>query len=876
MRSTVRNAAVNREKIKATRSGTRGAVAAASGRGRKSLLPMLLVMLAPKKHPAVIACLFCLAAGSAAGKAQDSVTNYVGSVTEEERAKMENISHAQRINPRLLMANDAFLDEAGYQLSQFRFRVRGYDSRYEARYINGIAMNEQVRGVFNYASIGALNDLTKNTNRVDYLGIANFGFGSIGGAQDINMRPADYAQGWKVTISGTHRTYYLRGMLTFNSGLLDNGWAFTASIGGRYAHEGAIPGTFYHNAAYAVGIEKRWGHGEHSLSLISFGSPVERGQQGSSVKEALELAGTNLYNPNWGYQNGKKRNARVVKSWDPTLLISYEWKPNRTASWTTGLGVHYNRYGQTSLNWYNGYDPRPDYYRYLPSYLGDSVAAYEIYKTKWKNGELGQIQWDKLYEINQQQVKLNDGKAVYMLQERRSDLFEASLSSTYCTKIGKNMKLCAGILARYSLSRQFTTVNDLLGAKYVLDIDKFAERDFPGDQNIVQSDLNKPNRKVQKGDIFGYNYQYHIHSENLWAQMVHSWNSVQLYYGLMAQLTGIARRGLMKNGHYPDNSFGMDKWHLIPTYGAKTGAHWMITGQHVLSLTGSFSTEAPLVRELYVSPEITNQIAGKLEPGKIANIDLSYRFSTPYVAGRLSAFYTWMLNGRKKVSYYHDTERSFVHHTLYGVNREHRGVELGIECKPLQSLTLSLVGTAAQYYYSNNPRGVLNSTNGKLKNEEENVIMKNLYIGGLPQIIGTFGVGYFYRYWFFDVKLNGFGYNHIDPAPIRRLASNYTSVAPPETGNYNEKRYNAYVDMTTQERFKPGLTIDLSIGKIIYLPNRQRININASISNILNKKDIITGGYEQGRISLDYPHRFPNKHYYMMGIDFFINASYSF
>ena len=124
-------------------------------------------------------------------------------------------------------------------------------------------------------------------------------------------------------------------------------------------HEGAIEGVFYKNISYMLGAEKVWDGGKLRLSVITFGSPVERGQQGSSVEEALKLVCNNTYNPNWGWQNGKKRNARVVKSWDPTLIISHIWKPNYETTLTTGIGAHYNRYGRSSLNWYNGADPRP-------------------------------------------------------------------------------------------------------------------------------------------------------------------------------------------------------------------------------------------------------------------------------------------------------------------------------------------------------------------------------------------------------------------------------------------------------------------------------------------------------------------------------------
>ena len=100
-------------------------------------------------------------------------------------------------------------------------------------------------------------------------------------------------------------------------------------------------------------------------------------------------------------------------------------------------------------------------------------------------------------------------------------------------------------------------------------------------------------------------------------------------------------------------------------------------------------------------------------------------------------------------------------------------------------------------------------------------------------------------------------------------------ITPPGTAGHNAKQYEAFKQYTTQECFKGGVTLDLSVGKILYLKNRDRINFNFSITNLLNNKEIRTGGFEQGRINLDHPERFTNKHYYMQGINFFLNASYN-
>src|SRR5690606_22006053 len=74
----------------------------------------------------------------------------------------DNVSFDQQLAAKISLSNDVYINKIGYQLSPFRFRVRGYNTRYEQKYINGVHFNDQLRGVFNYASIGAINDLTRN------------------------------------------------------------------------------------------------------------------------------------------------------------------------------------------------------------------------------------------------------------------------------------------------------------------------------------------------------------------------------------------------------------------------------------------------------------------------------------------------------------------------------------------------------------------------------------------------------------------------------------------------------------------------------------------------------------------------------------------
>ena len=358
-------------------------------------------------------------------------------------------SATQDVSTTVILSNDIFLNRTAYQLSPGRFSPRGYGSTKELKYINGVEFNDQNRGVFNYSAVGALNDMTRNGDVTNFTAPSRFTFGALGGAENINMRASSYAPGGKLTLSYTNRNYYLRGMFTYSTGLNDKGWAFTASAGGRYSHEGNIDGTFYNNFSLAFSAEKQWQGGRHSLSMVAFVSPVQRGQQGSSYREVYELTGNYLYNPNWGYQNGKKRNAKVVTAFDPTAVISHIWKINDNMTLTTGLGAHYQRYGNTALNWYNGPDPRPDYYRYLPSYF-ESEDTQRLYRELWRSGDASftQLNWEEMYAANANNIRNGNGAAIYMVEERRSDLFETTFNSTLNARINRHFNLTAGVGAR--------------------------------------------------------------------------------------------------------------------------------------------------------------------------------------------------------------------------------------------------------------------------------------------------------------------------------------------------------------------------------------------------------------------------------------------
>lgn len=297
-----------------------------------------------------------------------------------------------------------------------------------------------------------------------------------------------------------------------------------------------------------------------------------------------------------------------------------------------------------------------------------------------------------------------------------------------------------------------------------------------------------------------------------------------------------------------------------------------------------YATEAPLPSYVYLAPRITDHtvasVTGQdMKSGRYFSADVNYIFSLPQFTGRVSVYQTNFYDQMDRSSYFNGT--SYLNHVLYDMEKIHRGIELGATYKIDDHWSVDLAGTVSEYYYSNNPMGVENyEATPDQMDKTSKVYMKNLHVGGTPQVVGTLGLRYFIDYWFFGANLNAFGRNYIDISPSRRLAENYKDVDPVS----NPEQYQFYREMTAQERLDNACTLDLSVGKIIYLPRRQSLNFNLTVNNVLNKRDIRTGGYEQGRVvsekdgitSVLNPRLLPNKYYYMQGVNCFMNVSYRF
>ncbi|MEI2750500.1 MAG: hypothetical protein V9E88_17300 [Ferruginibacter sp.] len=147
----------------------------------------------------------------------------------------------------------------------------------------------------------------------------------------------------------------------------------------------------------------------------------------------------------------------------------------------------------------------------------------------------------------------------YIVEERVINTTRFNFNTTLNTAIKENVSFTAGANFQSQTNNYYKKLDDLLGGDFYVDINQFAERDFPTNAAAGQNDLNNPNRILKEGDKFGYNYDINIKKASVWMQTVFKFRKLDVFVATEHSYTSFFRTGNVKSGLFPNNSFGKSK-----------------------------------------------------------------------------------------------------------------------------------------------------------------------------------------------------------------------------------------------------------------------------------------------------------------------------
>lgn len=791
----------------------------------------------------------------------------------------------------LQSSRDVFASAAGFNFFPARFRIRGYDGDKTTIFLNGIPTGDLVTGWSQFYKWGGLNDITRYAETKNYLTSNPYHFGGIAGYSNIDASATSVRPGWRTSYAITNRAYSHRLMLTYGTGMQANGWAFAFSLSARYAQQGYIEGTHYNAGSYFFAAKKKF-NDRHSLNLSVLGAARERGRSNIFFQEVYDLTGNPYHNTNWGWHvlssgDSVRRNANIAREHVPVITLNHEWKIDENTRLNTSVLTSFGKRGRERLNWYDAQDPRPDYYRKLPSYwegLNDQAMA-DLWRTRWQNGytKYTQIDWTGLYRANDNNIfsqedadgiagnTVTGKRAKYIMEHQWSNELALTFASTF-NKAIENMSLTAGLYHQYQRNHVYKTVSDLLGADYWVDVDQFAEQDFL-DPLAAQNNTAITNNVVRVGDEFGWNYYMHNHESTAFGQIQYKLNKIDWYAALELSNQMFYREGLWQNGRFLDNSLGKSETYNFFNYAAKAGITYKLSGRMFLTANAAYLTEAPTSRNLFISPRTRDFTVANPTNETIYTGDLNYILAYPRIKMRATYYYMERKDAIWSRSFYHDEYRSFVNYVMTDVDYFHQGIEFGVDANVVGGLNATAVVAWGQHLYNSRPIAEVYRDNSAEKiDSAKTVYIQNYKIGGMPQSAASFGLKYNGKgYWFAQANFNMFFDIYLDPSPDRRTASAVEGFTT------SDPQWSQTIDQVKLNDGNGFVNYSLNVmGGKSFKFGDYFLSLFGSITNVTNNQRFVSGGFEQLRYDKTNLDKFPPRVSYMFGLNYFLMATLRF
>ncbi len=808
----------------------------------------------------------------------------IPTITLNESALSGSEALNQNISGLLFASRDIFFNTAAFNFSAARFRIRGYDSENTTVMLNGMPMNKLETGRVLWSDWAGLNDVTRGQDITIGIGASDHAFGGVGGVIDIDTRASNQRKTFRFSYSLSNRTYRNRVMATYNTGMLPGNWAISISGSRRWSDEGYIDATYYDAYSYFIAVDKKIGR-NHLLGFTFLGAPAQRGKSGAVTQEVYDLAGNNFMNPYWGFQAGEKRNSRIADTHRPIAMLRHDWDINTKSKLTAVASYQFGKNGNTAIDWVNARDPRPDYYQRLPSFarnrsdIQDSIAVADAIRS---NPTFLTIDWASMINANRfgKPVTIQNAngsgtdftgkRAKYIIEERRLDGVEANANLIFKSYLTDRLTLNAGGTFQYTQSENFKIVKDLLGADFYLDIDKFRANDPTRENNVDQ-----PNRIVGEGERFDYDYLSNVRKASGWLQLVYTLPRFDFFLAGQTEATAFWREGNVRNGKFPlgNDSFGQSEVSEFLTYAAKGGVTYKLDGRNYFHAGGFYGTRAPFYQNALTSPRTRNEIVPRLEVEQITSGEIGYNYRSPYFKAKATAYYTQFANG-SDIQNFFIVEPSigngnFIFLTMTDIDKLHFGGEIAAEARIYKGLSINAIAAIGQYTYTSRPKGTVYVDSELLPRVTDRTIyMKNFYLGGTPQQAYALGLRYSgKKFWFANLTFNYFDEIWIDFNPLRRTEQVVEDI---------DRNSSLFRSIIYQEKAASNYTLDFFGGKSFKLASNYFLNLTLGVNNILNNKNFITGGYEQGRFEFDANgnNRFPNRYFYMFGLNYFMNATF--
>lgn len=787
-----------------------------------------------------------------------------------------------------------FLDVAAFQFGAVFFKLRGLDAAHQSFEFNGFPMQDISRGRTSWNSWSGLNHLTNYTQTTAYgLQADSDGFGGLLGSGRIWLRPSQLREGFRLSQTASNAVYRHRTQWSVVKKLRNN-WALATQIGYRWGASGFKEGTPYRSLSMGVFLEKHW-NAKHSSVGSGVFTPVFRGRSAPISDEVFQLKGRQ-YNPYWGFQNGRVRNARIFQQATPFVVFNHYWKPSTTFNHRFSLGYRWGKEGRSRLDfggsWVDGeavvgggQNPDPTYYQKMPSYaLKDSLNPdyARAYLSQLNFQTHGQLDWGAIYTANQ-----TTPASVFALTSDQKQLSHFSFQWKMQGEWNRVWTSRVLVNMQWFNHQYYAAIEDLLGGEQWYDLDRF-NPELPQAFN----DLLTPERPKGVADPIAYHYRLFGLRNRVDLAVNYAKKGWKMAFDIRLQMQRLQREGIFQNGRFPDSSLGEGPENTQQGFGLKWGLERHLSLKTSVWIRGSWRRDLLWADQIFVNPrqrDLALEI-DHLPTHQLVSLGIDFRGAK--LQAKLTGYGINSVNERNQRFYFADgiagDHALFIQEFLSQMNIRRAGIEFSGQWQFIPGLRLEGVAAVGRFQFLNPPQLTL-ATEPSAEAESLGFInglkaseptqLKGYYLGGGPQQAYSLALRYEDpRYWWFKCYVNHLQESYISPNPLTRTANFYRDSQGHIFPEYDPDQAHLLLQ---QEKLPDFWLVNLALGKSWRLGKRY-LRLFASINNVLDVA-YRSGGFEQGRNAnyrnlLEDQSRalplFGSKYWWGNGTTYFISLNY--
>ena len=765
--------------------------------------------------------------------------------------------------PTLLSSNPLPI----YSISQwngfvFNWVPRGQKSN-RSTYIDGIQWQSKLAGWDPFYSYASLYKSLQTQDRVYDNAFSKQGFGDNGTVHFVTTQSFGLKKSFIIGTRFSNSAFINEGFLQYKSGPMQHKWSYHFNLIFQQAPIGILPIGFKNIKGILLSIDKQLRF-QQSIGLTFWWDQAAQGKISPSVQEAFTLSSQRNYNPSWGWYKGNAFYPNAKQSNVPIAYFRYEKKWADKAMLQIQFGIAMGNQKRSQMDWTKTIDPRPDYYKFLPSYSKDSILKQQL--TQWfqENPQALQVNFDHLASINQSNAL---HRSFYIINTQVAQVSLLKMAIKYQYQFPNEWWGQIGFHLSKDMMRYYNVLDNLLGGAFFYNYNGWV--DDNGSVDNFQNEIRKPDQKIVEGEKWGSDYQLENSELQAWGQLKKQTAHIEFSISMRGEDNYFRRVGFTQNGLFPSNSLGASPNLAFPSYGVKSQFLYKFSGRFYANSIFYYQTNAPSTSAIYLDPGLHAFTSSFILPELQKGFDFSLFYRTVSSKINVTAFWQLNHNESEKTLFYHDHFYAFVYGMLGQMQTIRKGIELGITSDLWGQWQLSAISSFGHFYIANNPLYEIKLANDLYQVESGVLQLKDLPVSNRPQFVHALSLQWQPSYAInlgmtavFSMK-RSIVYNYFRRSfVLKNKIDNLLIWNTIQSETYLPDQWvlNVFINKQYQLRFKN---------------HTQQIKLNANIKNVFNTLIPIVA-FEQSRF--DYQglsvQKFPLKYLYDQGTAFALGIQF--